>query len=61
MGGPAYGGEATALLADLIARDGAAWARQAPLSMAPLIQPGDAVRQVPLDRGQIAWGTQMAY
>ena len=60
-GGPAYGGAATALLADLIARDGAAWARQASLSMAPLIQPGDAVRLVPLDRGQIARGSLIAY
>ncbi len=60
-GGRAYGGAATALLADLIARDGAAWARQASLSMAPLIQPGDAVRLVPLDRGQIARGTLIAY
>ena len=60
-GGPAYGGAATALLADLIARDGAAWARQASLSMAPLIQPGDAVRLVALDRGQIARGTLIAY
>ncbi len=60
-GGPAYSGAATALLADLIARDGAAWARQASLSMAPLIQPGDAVRLVPLDRGQIARGSLIAY
>ncbi len=60
-GGRACGGAATALLADLIARDGAAWARQASLSMAPLIQPGDAVRLVPLDRGQIARGTLIAY
>jgi hypothetical protein len=60
--GPSMGrGAATALLADLIARDGAAWARQASLSMAPLIQPGDAVRLVPLDRGQIARGTLIAY
>jgi hypothetical protein len=60
-GGPAYGRATAALLADLIARDGAAWARQASLSMAPLIQPGDAVRLVPLDRGQIARGALIAY
>jgi hypothetical protein len=61
VGGRAKGRAATALLADLIARDGAAWARQASLSMAPLIQPGDAVRLVPLDRGQIARGALIAY
>jgi len=60
-GDPGYGGAGTALLADLIARDGAAWARQASPSMAPLIQPGDAVRLVPLDRGQIARGALIAY
>ncbi len=60
-GGRACGGAATALLVDLMARDGAVWARQASLSMAPLIQPGDAVRLVPLDRGQIARGTLIAY
>ncbi|MGE5849491.1 MAG: hypothetical protein ACM362_05140 [Candidatus Methylomirabilota bacterium] len=60
-GGRVCGGVATALLADLIARDGAVWARQASLSMAPLIQPGDAVHLVPLDREQIARGTLIAY
>ncbi len=60
-GGPSCGGAAAALLPDVIARDGAAWARQASLSMAPLIQPGDAVRLVSLDREKIARGTLIAY
>ncbi len=59
--GPAYGGVATALLGDLIARAGAAWVREASPSMSPLIRPGDEVRLVPLDPRRVRRGMLIAY
>ena len=42
---------------DVLARDGLAWVRAASASMAPLIQPGDALRVAPLGAVRARVGT----
>lgn len=44
------------LLRDALAREGAAWVREAGVSMGPLLRPDDALRLVPLDAARARRG-----
>jgi signal peptidase I len=46
---------------DVLRREGAVWVREASSSMWPLIQPGDELRLVPVDRASIQRGMIVAY